>query len=68
MAHPFWPLNQIDLRCPYLRKHKCFLQLREGINIDQAQRVADYLNEQVTVVGITLFENHPMFNAKSKKR
>jgi hypothetical protein len=46
-----------------LDEGQMFLQLRSKMNIAQAQRVADYLNEHISSIGITLFENHPMFNA-----
>jgi hypothetical protein len=50
-----------------LDEAQMFFQLRSKMNIAQAQRVADYLNEHISSVGITLFENHPMFNATPKK-
>lgn len=39
-----------------LDEAQMFFQLRSGMKIAQAQRVAGYLNEQIKVVEITLFE------------
>jgi hypothetical protein len=41
-----------------LDEAQMFFQLRSRLSIAEAQRVADYLNEHISSVGITLFENH----------
>lgn len=51
-----------------LDEAQMFFQLRSKMNIAQAQRVADYLNEHIASIRITLFENHPMFNGNPKRR
>jgi hypothetical protein len=51
-----------------LDEAQMFFQLRSSLSIAEAQRVADYLNERISSVGITLFENHPMFGATPKRR
>lgn len=45
-----------------------FFQLRPGTDIEEAHRIAKYLNQHISTVGITLFEAHPMFSAKLKSR
>ena len=33
-------------------------------NIDEAERIADFLNKNVESVSFTIFDDHPMYDAK----
>jgi hypothetical protein len=38
-------------------------ELNKGITLTQAEKIADYLNENIDMVTFTLFGTHPMFKA-----
>ncbi len=44
-------------------EHALFgFNLQPGTNLAQAEKIADFLNNSLTDVGVTLFPEHPMFN------
>jgi hypothetical protein len=36
-------------------------QLPKGTTLEQAERIADYMNRNITSISMTLFDSHPMF-------
>lgn len=65
---PYLAAEPLRSKMTLLDDAQMFFELRKGTNIDEAHRIAKYLNQHIGTVGITLFEAHPMFSAKLRSR
>ncbi len=65
---PYLAAEPLQSKMTLLDEAQMFLQLQPGTDIEEAHKMAKYLNQHISTVGITVFEAHPMFGAKPKTR
>jgi hypothetical protein len=60
-----WIMTEQDHKSmPALENAFIAFELNDHTTLEQAQRIADFMNKNLATVSMTIFDDHPLYNQK----